>query len=106
MLNRYSHLNLRAAFLALPLLAAASMIDAAPVAAQSVESFYKGKQMRFIIRSATGGGYDLYGRLVGRHIVNHIPGKPTIIPQNMPGGMPPPGPMLGLKPAAMPPIIP
>ena len=86
MLNLYSNHALRAAFLALPLLSSAALIDVAPANAQSVESFYKGKQMRFIIRSATGGGYDLYGRLVGRHIVNHIPGKPTIIPQNMPGG--------------------
>ncbi len=57
-----------------------------PAAAQPAEAFYAGKQMRFIIRSAPGGGYDLYGRLLGRHIVNHIPGKPTMIPQNMPGG--------------------
>jgi tripartite-type tricarboxylate transporter receptor subunit TctC len=86
MLIRYSNRALRATFLALPLLASASMIEVAPAAAQSVESFYKGKQMRFVIRSAAGGGYDLYGRLVGRHIISHIPGSPTMIPQNMPGG--------------------
>ena len=54
-------------------------------AQQSVADFYRGKQIRFIIRSEPGGGYDLYSRLIGTHIVRHIPGNPTIIPQNMPG---------------------
>lgn len=83
---RPSYRVLRAAVLTLPLLALAAVVDSPSAAAQSAAEFYKGKQMRFIIRSATGGGYDLYGRLVGRHIVNHIPGNPTMIPQNMPGG--------------------
>lgn len=52
----------------------------------SVADFYRGKQMRIIIRSGPGGGYDLYSRLLGRHIVNQIPGNPTIVPQNMPAG--------------------
>lgn len=54
-------------------------------AQQSVADFYRGKQMKFIIRSEPGGGYDLYSRLIGSYIVHHIPGNPTIIPQNMPG---------------------
>jgi tripartite-type tricarboxylate transporter receptor subunit TctC len=53
--------------------------------AQSVADFYRGKQMKFIIRSDPGGGYDLYSRLIASYIVHHIPGNPTIIPQNMPG---------------------
>src|SRR5215471_9643240 len=52
---------------------------------QSVAEFYRGKQIRFIIRSAPGGGFDLYSRLIGRHIGKHIPGQPTVLPQNMPG---------------------
>jgi len=52
---------------------------------QSVAEFYQGKQIRFIIRSAPGGGFDLYSRLIGRHIGKHIPGNPTVLPQNMPG---------------------
>lgn len=79
----FASFSIRAAAL---LMAATFLAPVAPVAAQSVEDFYKGKQMRFVIRSATGGGYDLYGRLIARHIVNHVPGKPTMIPQNMPGG--------------------
>lgn len=60
-------------------------LSSAAQAQQSVADFYTGKQMVFVIRSATGGGYDLYSRLIASHIVRHIPGKPTIIPQNMPG---------------------
>jgi tripartite-type tricarboxylate transporter receptor subunit TctC len=54
-------------------------------AQQSVADFYRGKQIRFVIRSEPGGGYDIYSRLIGSHIVRHIPGNPTFIPQNMPG---------------------
>jgi tripartite-type tricarboxylate transporter receptor subunit TctC len=54
--------------------------------ADAVEDFYKGKQMRFIIRSDPGGSYDLYSRMIGRYIVRHIPGNPTMLPVNMPGG--------------------
>jgi tripartite-type tricarboxylate transporter receptor subunit TctC len=59
---------------------------ASPAAADAVAEFYTGKQIRFIIRSGAGGGYDQYSRILGRHMGKHIPGKPTIIPVNMPGG--------------------
>jgi tripartite-type tricarboxylate transporter receptor subunit TctC len=55
-------------------------------ARSSVADFYKGKQMTFVIRSAPGGGFDTFSRLLARHIGHHIPGKPSILPQNMPGG--------------------
>jgi len=58
----------------------------APALADPVEDFYKGKQITFVIRSGVGGGYDIYARVLGRHISKHIPGKPTVIPVNMPGG--------------------
>jgi tripartite-type tricarboxylate transporter receptor subunit TctC len=53
--------------------------------AESVESFYKGKQVRMIIGQAPGGGYDAYARLLASVMGKHIPGQPTIIPQNMEG---------------------
>lgn len=53
--------------------------------AESAAEFYRGKQVRMVIRSAPGGGYDLYSRLLARFIGNHIPGNPTVISQNMPG---------------------
>ena len=57
----------------------------APARAQSVEEFYAGKTITLAIGFTPGGGYDLYGRLVARHLGKHIPGKPNIIAQNMPG---------------------
>jgi tripartite-type tricarboxylate transporter receptor subunit TctC len=60
--------------------------SAAPAAADQIAEFYKGKQIRFIIRSNVGGTYDLYGRLVSRHMPRHIPGNPTMLPINMGGG--------------------
>jgi tripartite-type tricarboxylate transporter receptor subunit TctC len=50
-----------------------------------VEDFYKGKTVSLVIGYSVGGGYDLYGRLVARHIAKHIPGMPTIVPQNLTG---------------------
>jgi len=56
-----------------------------PADAQSVESFYRGKTINLIIGYSVGGGYDLYGRLLSRHIGRYIPGRPAIVPQNMTG---------------------
>jgi tripartite-type tricarboxylate transporter receptor subunit TctC len=49
------------------------------------DDFYKGKQIRLIVGTAAGQDYDAWGRLIGRHIVRHIPGQPTFITENMPG---------------------
>ena len=57
----------------------------APAAAQSVEDFYKGKIIRFLVGYGAGTGYDVYMRVVQRHIAKHLPGRPTIVPENMPG---------------------
>lgn len=54
--------------------------------ADPVEDFYKGKQIRFIIRAAPGGNYDLYMRLLARTMVRYMPGLPEAVPVNMPGG--------------------
>lgn len=54
-------------------------------AAQSVESFYKGKTVSVLIGVGVGGGTDAWARTVGKHIGRHIPGNPTVIPVNMPG---------------------
>jgi tripartite-type tricarboxylate transporter receptor subunit TctC len=54
-------------------------------AAQSAEQFYKGKTVNLYIGYGPGGGYDFFGRLVAKHIGRHIPGRPTVVPQNMPG---------------------
>ena len=54
--------------------------------ADPVEDFYKGKQIRFVIRAAPGGNYDLYMRLLARYMVRYMPGHPEGMPVNMPGG--------------------
>jgi tripartite-type tricarboxylate transporter receptor subunit TctC len=60
-------------------------LGALPAGAQEdVAAFYRGKQVRFIVGSAAGGGYDLFARIVARHIGNHIPGNPNVIVQNQP----------------------
>lgn len=51
----------------------------------AAEEFYKGKTVSVLISSDAGGGYDLYARILARHIDRHIPGKPTMLAQNMPG---------------------
>jgi tripartite-type tricarboxylate transporter receptor subunit TctC len=58
---------------------------AGAASAQSVDKFYKSTRVKLLISSSPGGGYDTYARLVARHIVHHIPGKPSIVPTNMPG---------------------
>ena len=54
-------------------------------AQDSVEQFYRGKTINLVIGSNVGGGYDFYGRLVGRYLGKYIPGRPNIVPANMAG---------------------
>lgn len=56
-----------------------------PASAQSIEEFYRGKNVSLLIGFSAGGGYDLYARHLARHMGKHIPGHPTIVPQNMAG---------------------
>jgi tripartite-type tricarboxylate transporter receptor subunit TctC len=56
-----------------------------PAAAESVEEFYRGKNVTVAIGFSVGGGYDLYARLLARHIGRHIPGQPNVIAQNREG---------------------
>lgn len=65
--------------------ALAALAAATAASADPVEDFYRGKSVQLYIPSAAGGGYDTYGRLIGRHIGKHIPGNPTIVPKNVPG---------------------
>ena len=65
--------------------AALVTMPAGPAVSASVADFYKDKRIKIIIGWPPGGGYDRYGRVLGRHIFRHIPGKPKIIVQNMPG---------------------
>lgn len=67
------------------LLALCALAGQAFVAAQAADDFYNGKQIRIVVGTTTGGDYDLWARLLARHIPRHIPGNPTMIVENMPG---------------------
>ena len=58
---------------------------ARPAGAQSVEEFYRGKNVTIAIGFSVGGGYDLYARLLARHLGKHIPGQPNVVAQNREG---------------------
>jgi tripartite-type tricarboxylate transporter receptor subunit TctC len=62
-------------------LALIAALAAAPAWAQ----YYAGKTVTIVVGYKTGGGYDATARLLARHLPKHIPGKPTVIVQNMPG---------------------
>jgi tripartite-type tricarboxylate transporter receptor subunit TctC len=55
------------------------------VHAQGPADFYSGKSVDLYIGYSAGGGYDIYARLLSRHMGRFIPGNPAIVPKNMPG---------------------
>ena len=67
------------------LVAMATFALTGQVSAQTPEEFYKGKNVDLVIGYPPGGSNDTWGRLLARHIGKHIPGKPTLVPKNMPG---------------------
>ena len=58
---------------------------ALPGRAATDDGFYKGKTVTILVGFSAGGGFDVYARLLSRHIGQHLPGQPTVIVQNMPG---------------------
>jgi tripartite-type tricarboxylate transporter receptor subunit TctC len=56
-----------------------------PAHADPVADFYKGKQINVVVGYGPGGGYDIYARVLLRHMPRHVPGNPTMVVQNMPG---------------------
>jgi tripartite-type tricarboxylate transporter receptor subunit TctC len=63
---------------------AAVSIDS-PRAQDAVAEFYKGRQVTVIVGSSAGGGYDIYARLLARHMPRHSPGSPAMVVSNMAG---------------------
>ncbi len=57
----------------------------APAHAQNLADFYRGKTITTVVGFGTGGGFDLYARLVAKHLGRHIPGAPSFVVKNMPG---------------------
>jgi tripartite-type tricarboxylate transporter receptor subunit TctC len=61
-------------------------VFAGPAAAQAPQGAFAGKTVTMLIGFGPGGGYDLWARVVAAHIGKHLPGNPTVTPQNLPGG--------------------
>ena len=66
-------------------LAAILLAPASAPAQDTAGKFYAGKTIQLLIGYSAGGGYDTYARILARHMADHIPGHPAIVPQNMPG---------------------
>ena len=75
--------NLKMVSLTLALLLLTALL---PERALSEESFFKGKTIRIVVGFPPGGGFDTFSRVLARHLPRYIPGKPSTIVQNMPGG--------------------
>src|SRR3954471_12692288 len=65
--------------------ALAAALALVPLAAAAQANF-AGKTVTIVVGYKPGGGYDATARMLARHLPNHLPGKPTLIVQNMPGG--------------------
>ena len=65
--------------------AAIGVLGVTGAQANPVADFYTGKNVNVLIGYSAGGGYDLYARLLSRHMGKHIPGRPGMVAQNMPG---------------------
>ena len=59
--------------------------ESRPARADPLADFYRGKAIHLLIGVGAGGDYDVHARLLARHLGKHIPGNPTIIPENMTG---------------------
>jgi tripartite-type tricarboxylate transporter receptor subunit TctC len=81
--QRWHSLRLAACRRVLACVAALGMLAA--LAPARAEDFFKGKRFTIVVGFSPGGGYDTYARVLARHMAAHIPGKPSVIVQNMPG---------------------
>jgi len=64
---------------------AVALLSAVPARGEAPAEFYKGKNVELYIGYSVGGAYDLYARVIARHLGKHIPGNPTIVPKNLEG---------------------
>jgi tripartite-type tricarboxylate transporter receptor subunit TctC len=75
---RFTHIMTAAAALC-------GMFAAGPASADAIADFYKGKRIQLLVGSGPGGGYDVYARMLSRHMGRHIPGNPGFLVKNMEG---------------------
>ena len=67
------------------MMVAVSMFAASLTVPAAAADFYAGKTIDFEVGADVGGGYDIYARVLARHMSRYIPGNPTIVVKNMPG---------------------
>jgi tripartite-type tricarboxylate transporter receptor subunit TctC len=65
--------------------AAVFLVSATMARAADVADFFRGRTITIVIGYSAGGGYDIFARLLARHLGRHVPGNPAVVPQNMPG---------------------
>ena len=65
--------------------AIALVLTVLPACAQAPAEFYRDKQVKVVVSSSTGGGFDTVTRLIARHVQKHMAGRPSFVVQNMPG---------------------
>ena len=78
---KYSIAGLPLAFIGLLGAAAGST----PAMSQDAADFYKGKTVTMTMGTRPGGSFQIYGQLLSKHLAQYVPGKPTIVPNYMPG---------------------
>ena len=83
----------RGALVTVSMVTVACGAKAARASQEEIIKFYEGRNINVIVGFNPGGGYDVYARLLARHLSKHIPGNPTALVQNMPGA----GSLKGVK---------
>src|SRR4051794_4250150 len=65
------------------------LVGSSTAHAEDAADFYKSRSVTLGVPNSAGGGYDVYARALARHLGKHIPGRPTIVVQDVPaaGGM-------------------
>jgi tripartite-type tricarboxylate transporter receptor subunit TctC len=63
----------------------AALACGAHSASAQEQDFFKGKTVNILIGFGPGGANDVWARTIAKHIANHLPGHPTVVPQNAPG---------------------
>src|SRR2546421_1477263 len=66
--------------------ALAALLCATSATADPIEDFYRGKTVTIVTSTGVGGPFDLTARALARHMPRYLPGQPTMIVRNMPGG--------------------
>jgi tripartite-type tricarboxylate transporter receptor subunit TctC len=70
--------SMRLAHLMAASAALCGLIATGPASADAVSDFYKGKRIQLLVGSGPGGGYDVYSRMLSRHMGNFIPATPVL----------------------------